>query len=74
MEENMKGLIFGLILIIFGVGLVPVVFVAVGATNWTITSGTITSELSWVGYLIGLVFALAILAVGIGVFINAFRK
>jgi uncharacterized membrane protein len=74
MEEKMKGLIIGLILIVFGVSLIPVVFVAVGKTNWTIQSGTTTSDLSWVGYLIGLVFALAILAVGIGVFINAFKK
>lgn len=74
MENQMRNILFGLILIIFGVSLIPVVFVTVGNANWTLLVGGTSYDLSWVGYLIGLVFAIAVLAVGIGVLVNAFKK
>ena len=74
MESQMKNILFGLILIIFGVSLIPVVFVTVGSANWTLAVGTTTYDLAWVGYLIGLVFAIAVLGVGIGVLVNSLKK
>lgn len=74
MENQMKNILFGLILIIFGVSLIPVVFVTVGNANWSLAVGGTTYDLAWVGYLIGLVFAIAILGVGIGVLVNSFKK
>ena len=74
MENKMKELMIGLVVILFGLALVPIVFTAVGNTNWTLTTTSGTSDLSWVGYLIGLVFAVVILAVGIALLVNSFRK
>lgn len=74
MEDSMKNVLFGLILIIFGVSLVPVVFTTVGNANWSLLVGSNTYDLAWVGYLIGLVFAIAILGVGIAVLVKSFKN
>lgn len=73
MEGKMKELLLGLILIVFGVALIPIVFTAVSGTNWNLTAGGTLHDMSWIGYLIGLVFGVAILAVGIAVVVNAFK-
>jgi hypothetical protein len=74
METKMKGMIFGLILILFGVSLIPIVFTALATANWTLAVGTSSYDLAWVGYIVGLLFALALVGVGVAVLIQGFKK
>jgi hypothetical protein len=74
MEHKMQEMMIGLIVILFGLALVPIVFVGVSSTNWTLVSGGVSHDLSWVGYLIGLTFAVVVLALGIALLINAFNN
>jgi len=57
--------IMGLIFIIIGVALVPVLFLSLGSANWTLAVGDTSYDLGWVGYVLGLVFAVALVVQGI---------
>ena len=74
MEAKVKGMIMGLVLILIGVALIPIVFSGVATANWTLAVGTTTYDLAWVGYLIGLLFALAVLGAGVYVFTSSFKQ
>lgn len=74
MESQMKSMIFGLVLIIFGVSLIPVVFTALEGANWTLTLGGSEHDLSWVGLIVGITFAVSLVGVGVSVLVNSFKK
>lgn len=74
MEGKIKTMLLGLVLIIVGVSLIPIAFATIGAGNWNLTAGGTVYDLSWVGYLIGLLFAIAILGAGIWVLSKSFGK
>jgi uncharacterized membrane protein YidH (DUF202 family) len=84
MESKLKSMIFGLILILFGVSLIPIVFTALANANWTLATGVynanatlstyVSYDLSWIGYIVGLLFALALVGVGVAVLIQGFKK
>jgi hypothetical protein len=54
--------------------LIPIVFTALSAANWTLAVGTQSYDLSWVGYIVGLLFALALVGAGIAVLVQSFRN
>ena len=68
---KVTNMIMGMVLILIGIALIPVVFTSVGDANWTLAIGTATYDLAWVGYLIGLLSALAVLGAGIWVFTSS---
>lgn len=74
MEAQMKSMVFGLVLIIFGVSLVPVVFTALEGANWTLTLGGTEHNLSWVALIVGITFAVSLVGVGIGVLVKSFKS
>lgn len=67
METETKNLIFGTIIIIFGVSLVPVISHAISSTNGSLVVGSGLHDLSWIGYLIGLAFCISLIGIGLSV-------
>lgn len=74
MEGQMKSMIFGLITILFGVALIPIVFAGLSGANWTLEVGTNSYNLSWVGYIVGLAFSISLVGVGVSLISSSFRK
>lgn len=53
-----KEMIDKLILILIGVSLLPTVFTAVGAVNWTVSLGGTELNLSFIGIIVAIVFGM----------------
>jgi hypothetical protein len=69
-----KDMILSMIGILIGLALVPVVFVAVGNVNWSITTGETVTDLSWIAYIIGIGFALTLVGFSVKGLVKAFGK
>jgi hypothetical protein len=50
-DNKISNMIMGMVLILIGIALIPVVFTTVGDANWTLAVGTSEYDLTWLGYL-----------------------
>lgn len=69
-----KDMLLSMIGILIGLALVPIVFIAVGNVNWSITSNGNVTDLSWIAYIIGLGFAMTLVGFSIKGLVKSFGK